>query len=98
MGTKKWKKHVPSDPGSFRRTKGSKRPALAVLIVTEGEVTEPIYFEVLKQKLALPTVEITVVGAGKGDPRRLAEAALDARKTQAGQQARDFGIIQSAGL
>lgn len=80
MGTNKWKKHVPSDPGSFRRPKGSKRPALAILIVTEGEVTEPIYFEVLKKKLALPTVEITVVGAGKGDPRRLAEAALDARK------------------
>ncbi len=80
MAGKKWKKHISSDPKSFRRPRGSKRPAQAILIVTEGEVTEPVYFEALKQKLALQTVEIEVVGAGKGDPRKLAEAALEELK------------------
>lgn len=80
MGSKKWKKHISSDPRSFRRARGSKRPAQSILIVTEGQVTEPVYFEAIKLKLAVQTVEIEVVGAGKGDPRRLAEAALEERK------------------
>ncbi|MCX8495822.1 MAG: RloB family protein [Akkermansiaceae bacterium] len=80
MGSKKWKKHIASDIGSFRRPRGSTRPGNSILIVTEGEVTEPVYFEALKHKLALQTVEIEVVPAGKGDPRRLAEAALKEQK------------------
>lgn len=80
MAGKKWKKRIDSDLRSFRRPRGSRPPAKAILIVTEGEVTEPVYFEALKRKLNLLTVEIEVVGAGKGDPRRLAEAALEERK------------------
>lgn len=75
----KWKKHLPSDVNSFRRARGSKPPAKAILILTEGEVTEPVYFQALKAKLALPTVEIEVQPKGKGDPARLAEAALEER-------------------
>ena len=80
MAGRKWKKRIDSDLRSFRRPRGSKPPAKAILIVTEGEVTEPVYFEALKNKLNLQTVEIEVVGSGKGDPRRLAEAALEERK------------------
>ena len=75
----KWKKHLASDLHSFRRARGSQRPAKAILILTEGEVTEPVYFQALKAKLALATVEIEVLPQGKGDPRRLAEAALEER-------------------
>lgn len=80
MASKKWKKYIASDARSFRRLRGSRPPAKAILVVTEGVVTEPVYFEGLRQKLAVQTVEIEVVGAGKGDPRRLAEAALEERK------------------
>ncbi|MEI6674956.1 MAG: RloB family protein [Verrucomicrobiota bacterium] len=80
MAGKKWKKHIAADPRSFRRPRGSKRPGTSILIVTEGQVTEPVYFHALKQKLHLSTVEIEVVGAGKGDPRRLAESAIEGRK------------------
>jgi len=75
----KWKKHLPSDVRSFRRQKGSKPPSKAILILTEGVVTEPVYFETLKAKLALQTLEVEVKPQGKGDPRRLAEAALEER-------------------
>jgi len=75
----KWKKHLASDLNSFRRAPGSKPPAKAILILTEGEVTEPVYFQALKAKLALATVEIEVQPQGKGDPARLAEAALEER-------------------
>jgi len=98
----RWKKHLPSDVQSFRRPKGSKRPSNAILILTEGMVTEPIYFETLKAKLALQTLEVTVKPQGKGDPRRLAESALQEkadRRTAARQnrlsyaQAADFDEI-----
>lgn len=77
---RKWKKHLPSGVRSFRRPQGSKPPAKAILILTEGEVTEPVYFEALRAKLALQTVEVEVLPQGKGDPRRLAEAALEERE------------------
>lgn len=80
MASRKWKKKINSDPRSFRRSRWSKPPAKAILIVTEGEVTEPVYFDELKRRLNLSTVEIEVLGAGKGDPRRLAESALEERK------------------
>ncbi|MCC5808588.1 MAG: RloB domain-containing protein [Opitutales bacterium] len=80
MGSRKWSKKIDTDPRSFRRPRGSKPPAKAILIVTEGEVTEPVYFDAVKRKLILPTVEIEVVGSGKGDPRRLAESAVKQRK------------------
>jgi hypothetical protein len=75
----KWKKHLPSDLRSFRRPKESKRPSKAILILTEGVVTEPVYFGTLKAKLALQTLEVEVSPQGKGDPRRLAESALEER-------------------
>jgi len=78
MAGKKWRKVIPSDPRSFRRKKGSRPPAKAILIVTEGEVTEPTYFEVLRRKLSLPTMEIAILPKGCGDPRRLAEHAVEA--------------------
>ncbi len=80
MGSKRWKKPIPTALSSFRRPRGSARPGSSILIVTEGENTEPVYFDALKRKLSLQTVEIEIVPAGKGDPRRLAEAALEEQK------------------
>lgn len=77
MAGKKWRKEVSSDPRSFRRPRGSRPPATAILIVTEGEVTEPTYFEALRRRLSLPTVEVAILPRGCGDPVRLVEYALD---------------------
>jgi hypothetical protein len=90
----KWKKHLPSDVGSFRRSRESKPPSKSILILTEGEVTEPIYFRAMKAKLALATVEVEVIPQGKGDPRRLAEAALEERRKRR-RDAKNDKISQS---
>ncbi len=79
MGSEKYRKKLSARPSSFHRERGIKPPARGILIATEGIVTEPAYFEALKKKLALSTVEVCIEGAGIGDPQRLAEAALEER-------------------
>jgi RloB-like protein len=79
---KRWHKSIPTDARSFHRTKGTKRPEKAVLIATEGVNTEPVYFEELKKRLKLSLVEVAVEGAGRGDPRKLAEMALAIRRAR----------------
>lgn len=78
----KWKKRIPSDAASFRRPKGSTRPGNAILIVTEGLVTEPAYFKTLKRRLALQTLEIEVQPGGMGDPQKLVEYAVSLREAR----------------
>jgi len=85
MSSRKWRKQLASEPASFHRRHGSKPPGKAILIVTEGKVTERIYFEALKRKLALATVEISIVPGGFGDPRRLAEYALEEQAERVAQ-------------
>ena len=80
MGTNKYRKVIPAKPSSFQRTRGIKPPAKGILIATEGQVTEPVYFEEIKKRLALPTVELLIAGAGIGDPTTLAEEALRQQK------------------
>jgi hypothetical protein len=78
----KWKKQIPSDASSFRRPKGSARPGSAILIVTEGLVSEPAYFTALKRRLALQTLEIEVQPGGMGDPQKLVEYAVGLREAR----------------
>jgi hypothetical protein len=78
----KWKKQIPSDAASFRRPKGSARPGNAILIVTEGLVSEPAYFMALKRRLALQTLEIEVQPGGMGDPQKLVEYAVGLREAR----------------
>lgn len=40
--------------------KACARPGDAFLIVTEGEVTEPVYFELLRESLQLSTVTVKI--------------------------------------
>jgi len=76
MAGKKWRREVSADPRSFRRGPGTKSPRRAILIVTEGSVTEPTYFKALRRKLSLPTVEVAILPMGSGDPQRLVDYAL----------------------
>ena len=51
------------------------RPGDSFLIVTEGTVTEPIYFELLRNELQLSTVRVRVEPGDGTDPQRVIETA-----------------------
>lgn len=51
------------------------KPGDAFLIVTEGTVTEPVYFELLRADLQLPAVRIRVEPGKASDPRQVIQTA-----------------------
>lgn len=55
----------------------------AFLIVTEGTVTEPVYFELLRADLQLPAVRIRVEPGKASDPRHVVNTAAEEVKTHA---------------
>ena len=50
-------------------------PGDAFLIITEGKVTEPVYFELLRADLQLPLVRIRIEPGLHSDPRHVIETA-----------------------
>ena len=73
----KYARKAASDVRSFRRGPVvSEKAGSAILVVTEGENTEPAYFEWVRHRFAAPTVELVAHGAGRGDPTALAKEAL----------------------
>lgn len=79
----KYRKKADTDIRSFRRPSASRSdPGSAILIVTEGVNTEPAYFDRIKEQFAAPTVELVSHGAGRGDPRALADEALRLRENR----------------
>ncbi len=53
------------------------RPGDSFLIVTEGTVTEPVYFELLRESLQLSTVTVKVMPGKASDPRHVIQSAAD---------------------
>jgi hypothetical protein len=53
------------------------------LIVTEGTVTEPVYFELIRASLQLPAVRIRVEPGRSSDPRHVIETAANEIKSHA---------------
>lgn len=51
------------------------RPGDAFLIVTEGTVTEPVYFQLLRSDLELSTVKVKIVPGRASDPRHVIDSA-----------------------
>ncbi len=47
------------------------------LIVTEGEVSEPVYFQLLRESLQLHTVSVKVMPGKASDPRHVIQTASD---------------------
>jgi hypothetical protein len=95
MPNNKYRKVIPTKPSSFQRERGLKPPAKGFLIATEGQVTEPVYFEEIKKCLALPTIELYIAGAGIGDPATLADEALRQQKIRRkGARAGTLGYAQ----
>jgi hypothetical protein len=63
-----------------RKAAAALRPACAspgdsFLIVTEGTVTEPVYFELLRESLQLSTVTVKVIPGQHSDPRHVIQSA-----------------------
>lgn len=82
--------------GSLARRKSAAAAASGVnagdafLIVTEGTVTEPVYFELLRADLQLPAVRIRVEPGQASDPRHVintaaAEVKAHARRAKKGR-------------
>jgi hypothetical protein len=63
----------------YRRIKGRKSPGKVIVIVCEGQETEPNYFEALRQKYRLRTLNVRVV-SGKGAPISVVNRAVDEKK------------------
>lgn len=61
---------------------GTAKPGDAFLIVTEGTVTEPVYFELLRTDLQLPVVRVKVVPGDASDPRHVIRTAEREAKQQ----------------
>lgn len=59
------------------------KPGDTFLIVTEGTVTEPVYFELLLQDLQLYAVHVLVVPGWASDPRHVINTAAEKVKEQA---------------
>ena len=69
-------------------------PGDAFLIVTEGTVTEPVYFELLLQGLELTRASVRVIPGDHSDPRhviRTADREAKAQKSQAKKGLLGFG-------
>lgn len=83
MAKRKYRRSASTAANSYTRS-GAKgeRPGSSILIVTEGVNTEPIYFEFIRRMFSSSTVELVSYGAGRGDPKSLADAALEVRKTR----------------
>ena len=58
------------------------KPGDAFLIVTEGTVTEPVYFDLLLRDLQLSVVRIKVQPSARSDPRQVILAAEREAKEQ----------------
>ena len=63
----------------YERRKAFREPRKSILIVCEGEKTEPIYFNALKKRLRLIMVDVEIVGKG-GAPITVVNSAIDLRE------------------
>ena len=67
---------------SFNRKPSTRKPGRRVLIACEGLVTEPKYFEAIRQDLRLSRVKIFVVPHNGSDPHSVVLAAIEAKREQ----------------
>lgn len=95
MAKSKYKPKTSNTVKSFRRNIGrNAKLGSSILIVTEGVNTEPIYFEAIRRIFAVNAIELVSHGAGRGDPRRLTDFAIDIHKERR-RQARSKELIIS---
>jgi hypothetical protein len=64
------------------RQQATAAPGDTFLVVTEGIVTEPVYFETLLERRELARVWVTVTPGDHSDPRRVIQTAKDLAQRQ----------------
>jgi len=83
----------PRKPENLRRRKPIKSPRKTILIVCEGEKTEPLYFKAFRRELRLSTIEVVVDGKGSGSaPISVVDYAIDLRQKRK-EEARDSFVL-----
>ena len=65
------------------RRQASKTPNKIELVVCEGSITEPAYFNALKSKLRLRAVQINVISPSESEPIAVVERAIAKKKEMA---------------
>jgi len=63
----------------YKRREAFREPLKSILIVCEGEKTEPIYFNALKKRLRLIMVDVEIVGEGAA-PITVVDRAIELRR------------------
>ena len=63
----------------YKRREAFKEARKSILIVCEGEETEPIYFKALKRRLRLIMVDVEIVGEGAA-PITVVNSAIQLRE------------------
>lgn len=75
----------------------SAHPGDSFLIVTEGQVTEPVYFNLLCADLQIKAVQVKVIPGRRSDPCRVIEtAANEAAETKRKARTQTFAANQPA--
>lgn len=81
-----------------RRPRPFKVPRTSILIVCEGEKTEPIYFEALRRLLSLTAVEVELASDCGSDPLSVVNHAIKLKDNRAAQYKKllkfsDYGSV-----
>jgi hypothetical protein len=79
-------------PKDYRRRPPTREPESAILVVTEGEKTEPKYVDALRRRLHLATTEVVVCHADGTDPGRIVDCAISMREERQGKARRGDGF------
>lgn len=69
----------PRSLNDYRRNRGIRHPGKVVVIVCEGQETEPNYFGALRQKFRLSTLNVKIV-PDQGAPISVVNCAIDEKK------------------
>jgi RloB-like protein len=79
---------------ALARKKGKRPPHPRVLIVTEGEKTEPQYFDEIRKKLRISAARIRIADSDYGtEPRQIVDYAADLFREQERQFDKVFAVF-----
>lgn len=73
----------------YKRREAFKEPRKSILIVCEGEKTEPIYFKALKERLRLIMLDVEIVAEG-ASPITVVDHAIELREERKGAAKRSL--------
>src|SRR2546426_2633782 len=90
-------RHKPRSASGFRRRGATREPYDVVLIVCEGEKTEPEYLKGLQKLHRLSNANITIVSGDGNDPVSIVKHAIDAYRKAGGDFNRVFCVFDRNG-